>query len=77
LVVILPSIDVTVGVLQASVATAVPRAALISLADGLQPRVVVVPPVTIAGGVLSTVQVTVLVAVAVLPQASWPVNVLV
>jgi hypothetical protein len=67
----------TVGVPQASVAVAVPRALLISPPDGLQPRVVVVPPVVITGAVLSAVQVTVRDAVDVFPQASRAVHVLV
>ena len=46
-----PSLGVTVGVLQPSVAVAVPSAAFISPADGLQPRVKVVPPVVIVGPV--------------------------
>ena len=54
-----------------------PRAALISAADGLQPNVVVVPLVVIVGAVLSAVHVIVLAAVAVLPHASLTVNVLV
>src|SRR6185436_2548244 len=62
---------------QASVAVAEPRAALISDAAGLQPRDVAVPLAVIEGGVLSWVHVTVLAAVAVLPQASTAVNVLV
>src|SRR4030095_4137479 len=73
----MPSEELTVGVPQASVAVAVPRAALISEATGLQPSVNVVPPVVIVGGVLSEVHVTVLEAVAELPQASTAVNVLV
>ena len=63
--------------LQASVAVAVPRAAFISPADGLQPSVVVVPPVVSTGGVISEIHVTVLDAVELLPQASRAVNVLV
>ena len=73
----LPSLEVTVGVPQASVAVAVPSAAPISFADGLQPSDVPVPPVVNTGGVTSAVQVTVRDAVAVLPQASLAVNVLV
>ena len=72
-----PSEEVTVGVPQASVAVAVPRAALISLATGLHASVNVVPPVVITGGVISLVHVMVLDAVAELPQASTAVNVLV
>ena len=73
----LPSLEVIVVLPQASVAVAVPNAALISAADGLQPSVVVVPPVVTPGAVLSAVHVIVLDAVAVLPQASLAVNVLV
>jgi hypothetical protein len=65
------------GVPQPSVAEAVPKAPLISPVVGLQPRVVVVPPVVITGGVLSEVHVTVRDAVDVLPQASRAVHVLV
>jgi hypothetical protein len=80
-----PSVEVVVGasselmdtVPQPSLPDAVPRAALISVADGLQPRVVVVPLATIVGGVRSIIQLIVLDAVAVLPQASIAVNVLV
>ena len=77
LVVTAPSEDVTVGVPQASVAVAVPRAALISEATGLHASVNVVPPVAITGGVTSLVQFMVLAAVAELPQASLAVKVLV
>jgi hypothetical protein len=59
LLVTLPSLEVRVGLPQASVAVAVPSAAPISFADGLQPSVVVVPPVVITGAVLSDVHVTV------------------
>jgi hypothetical protein len=62
---------------QAKEALAVPNAALMSFADGLQPRVVVVPLVINTGAVLSAAHVTVLDAVAVLPQASLAVQVLV
>jgi hypothetical protein len=61
----------------ASLAVAVPKAAFISPAEGLHPRLVPVPPVVITGGVTSNVQVTVLEAVDVLPQASLAVHVLV
>ena len=50
----LPSLEVMVVLPQASVADAVPRAPLISAADGLHPNVVVVPPVVIDGTALST-----------------------
>ena len=60
-----------------SVAVAVPRAALISAAVGLHAKVLVVPVGVITGGVRSEVQVTVLEAVAELPQASIAVNVLI
>ena len=69
--------EVIVTAPQASVATAEPRAALISAAVGLQPKVVAVPVAVIDGGTRSLVHVTVLEVVAVLPQASTAVNVLV
>src|SRR6185503_15509970 len=72
-----PSVNVMVVAPHASVAVAVPRAAVISEAAGLQPRVNVVPVTVITGGTRSLVHVTVLEAVAVLPQASLAVNVLV
>jgi hypothetical protein len=72
-----PSINVRVGIPQASVAVAVPSAAVISEVEGLHPNVKVVPVVVIVGGTRSLVQVTVLTAVAVLPQASTAENVLV
>lgn len=74
---ILPSLDVIVVLPQASDAVAVPRAALISPALGLQPKLVALPPVVIDGTALSNTQVTVLDVVAVLLQASLAVNVLV
>jgi hypothetical protein len=73
----LPSLDVTVVGPQASVAEAEPSARLISLADGLHPSDVPVPLAVIVGGVVSAVQFAVLEVVAVLPQASLAVNVLV
>src|SRR5688572_15529224 len=73
----LPSLEDTVGTPHASVAVAVPSALPISLADGLHPSVVVVPPVVITGAVTSAVHVTVLDAVEVLPQKSLAVHVLV
>ena len=72
-----PSVTVTAGVLHAAVAVAEPRAALISEADGLQPSVATAPVIIMVGGLGTLVQVTVLEAVAVLPQASIAVNVLV
>ena len=56
---------------------AVPSAAVISEAEGLQPSVVGLPDVVIVGGTWSCVHVTVLTAVAELPQASLAVKVLV
>ena len=73
----LPSLEVIVVLPQASVADAVPNAALISAPDGLHPRVVAAPAVVIDGPVLSAIHLTVLETVAVLPQASVAVNVLV
>jgi len=77
LVVTAPSVNVTIGVPHAADAVAVPRAALISEAVGLQPRVGVTPVIVIVGGLGALVHVTVLDTVAVLPQASTAVNVLV
>jgi hypothetical protein len=71
-----PSVNVIVAVLHPSVAVAVPRAASISEAEGLQPRVVTVPVAVITGGTRSLVQLTVLIAVAELPQPSEAVKVL-
>jgi hypothetical protein len=72
-----PSVNVTDGVPQAAVAVAEPRAALISEAEGLQPRVGVTPVIIIVGGFGAKIQVTVLELVALLPQSSMAVNVLV
>ena len=72
-----PSVNVTIGVLHAAVAVAVPRAASISEAVGLQPRVTEGFVIIMVGGFGTLVQVTVLVTVAELPQASTAVNVLV
>ena len=72
-----PSETITAGVLQAAVAVAEPRAAVISEADGLQPSVATAPVIIIVGGLGTLVHVTVVEAVAVLPQASMAVNVLV
>jgi len=63
-------------VLQPSVAVAVPRAASISEAKGLQPKVVTVPVAVMTGAIRSEVQLTVLIAVAELPQPSEAINVL-
>ena len=68
--------EVIVTALHASVAVAEPSAAVISEAVGLQPRVTC-PGTVIVNGVLSAVQVTVVEAVAELPQPSTAVNVLV
>ena len=72
-----PSETITAGALQAAVAVAEPRAALISAADGLQPSVATAPVIIIVGGLGTLVHVTVVEAVAVLPQASMATNVLV
>ena len=72
-----PSVNVTVGGPQASVAVAEPRAALIADAVGLQPKERVVPVAVMVGGILSLVQLTVLEVVTELPQPSTAVNVLV
>jgi len=73
----LPSLDVTVVGPQASVAEAEPSARLISFADGLHPSDVPVPLAVIVGAVRSAIQFTVREVVAVLPQPSLAVNVLV
>src|SRR5439155_6213515 len=54
-----PSVAVGVPTVQLSVAVAVPRAALMSAAEGLQPRASVEPVAVITGACVSTVQVTV------------------
>ena len=72
-----PSTGVRVKVPQPSVAVALPSAASIAAVDGLHPRVVAVPVAVITGGVAFDDQVTVLDVVAVLPQASVAVKVLV
>src|SRR5438093_1385863 len=65
------SAAVGVPTAQLSVALAVPSAASISAALGLQPRLSVVPVAVITGAIVSTVQVTVRVtATAGLPQTS-------
>ena len=68
-----PLVNVTVGVPHASVAVAVPSAAVISAADGLQPSDVAVPVAEIVGGVASVIAVIVCAQVAVLPQASFAI----
>jgi len=72
-----PSVNVTIGVLQAAVAVAEPRAAVISEAEGLQPRVTRAGVIIMVGGLGALSHVTVLVIVALLPQPSMAVNVLV
>jgi hypothetical protein len=72
-----PSVTITAGVPHAAEAVADPKAALISEAEGLQPRVGIAPVIIIVGGLGALVHVTVLTTVAVLPQASKAVNVLV
>jgi hypothetical protein len=62
---------------QAAVAVAEPKAALISAVEGLQPSVATAPVIIITGGLGALVHVTVVEAVAVLPQASIAENVLV
>ena len=69
--------EVTVASLHVSVAVAVPRAASIAAAVGLQPRVKLVPLAVITGPDVSTVQVTVREAVDELSQASLAIKVLV
>src|SRR5258705_355030 len=74
---IVPVLTVTVGVPQASVAVALPSAASIAAAAGLHPSGASLPVAVIVGAVRSSVQVAVLDVVAVLPQISVAVNVLV
>src|SRR5206468_133531 len=70
------SLATGVTALHVSVAVAVPSAASIAAAVGLQPKVNVVPLAVITGNVTSTVQVTVrATATAALPQASVALNV--
>ena len=66
-----------IGALQAAVAVAEPKAALISELDGLHPRVTDGDVIIIVGGLGALNQVTVLEVMAELPQASIAVNVLV
>jgi hypothetical protein len=77
LVITAPSVKVTIGVPHAAVAVAEPSAAVISEAEGLQPSVTEAGDTIIVGGLGAFVQVTVLDTVAVLPQPSTAVNVLV
>ena len=73
-----PSEELIVGVPQASLAVAVPNAASISPPVGLHPSDRVVPLAVITGTSESIVQVTVLLtSIAILPQASVTLNVLV
>ena len=72
-----PSEEVIAGTPQSAVTEAVPRAALISEALGLHPSVTDTPVMIIVGGFGAVAQVTVRKVVAVLPQASTAVNVLV
>ena len=70
-----PSLCVTVGMPpQLSVAVAVPSALLISLADGLHPRKLLMPPDVSTGGVTSSIQLTVRDAVDVLPHPSLAIQ---
>ena len=72
-----PSDDVIVVVPQASVADADPNAPVIAVEVGLHPSVTVVYVPVNTGEVTSSLHVTVLVMVDVLPHASIAVNVLV
>ena len=74
---IAPVDGVTVGVPQASVADAEPRAASIFAVEGLQDATAGAEFKVIVGGVTSSVHVTVRESVAVLPQKSVAVKVLV
>jgi hypothetical protein len=66
----IPSKKETTGVPQLSVAEAVPSAALIWAAVGLQPAFNVVPEAVISGAIVSTTQVMVRDVPDTLPQAS-------
>jgi hypothetical protein len=72
-----PSVKLIAGVPHTAEAVAVPRAALISEADGLHPSVAITPVIVIVGGLGELIQLTVLVTVAELPQPSTATNVLV
>ncbi len=63
--------------LQASVAVAVPNAPFIAAVDGLHPRASALPVEVNVGAVRSSVHVAVRDVVAILPQTSVAVNVLV
>jgi hypothetical protein len=69
-IITVPSLNDTTGVPQLSVAEAVPSAALICAAVGLQPAFNVVPEAVISGAVVSTTQVMVREVVEIFPQAS-------
>jgi hypothetical protein len=72
-----PSVNVTIGVLHAAVAVADPSAAVISEAEGLHPSVTEAGIIIMVGGLGALSQLTVLDVVALLPQPSIAVNVLV
>jgi hypothetical protein len=72
-----PSAEVNVGAAQLSVAVALPSAASIAAVEGLQPTARALPVAVIVGEVLSFNQVKVRDVVAVFPQASVAVKVLV
>jgi Ni,Fe-hydrogenase III small subunit len=72
-----PSVEVTVGVPQSSVAVAVPNAPSIVAVDGLHPNDKLLPVAVIVGDVTSTAHVAVRLVVEVLPQPSVAVQVLV
>ena len=73
-----PVVGVAVSGPQASATVAVPRAASIAAADGLQAKVNVVPVAVMTGATVSSVHETVLeTEAAELPQASVAVQVLV
>src|SRR5258705_8849733 len=77
LVVTGPSVNVTIGVPNAAVAVADPRATVISEDTGLHTSVIEAGVIIIVGGLGALVHVTVLEVEAVLPQPSIAVNVLV
>jgi hypothetical protein len=77
LLVTAPSVNVTIGVLQAAVAVADPSAAVISAAKGLHPSVTEAGVIIMVGALGALSQLTVLDIVAELPQPSTAVNILV
>ena len=72
-----PSVNITVGAPQSAEAVAVPKAKVISAAEGLQPSVGVLPVMVMTGELGALVHITVREVEAVLPQASTAIKTLV